>query len=232
MRASSDNMSPVLVMPVQRQRETRRVRSLGLAAIVGLVVINAAAWCVQSTCVVKYSPYGLRIPTGGKVTKGLKRYTVLLLKDEDKLGEAGDIVRVKRGRYRNDLLPRGVAKIVFNADVAKGDKKKADRKMAQDLLEGAYQAKAKIESGTYVWPKKVRPGTTKIYGGLTPIQVKEAILEQTKESVRATAIQLPKIIELGKYAATIEIEKGVNAYIEVEIVDEDAKDDDGEEEEE
>mmetsp|Transcript_39319 Transcript_39319/g.71556 ORF Transcript_39319/g.71556 Transcript_39319/m.71556 type:complete len:247 (+) Transcript_39319:90-830(+) len=164
--------------------------------------------------------------------KSTARYFVRLLKDDPLLGEVGDIVKVRRGRYRNELFPQGIAEMIEgNPEVEQRKKKAAEKLVAEEKMQEAIASKAKIEEGKYVFEKKVRSGTTKIYGSLTPLQVVEEIKAQTGETVRATSVSVPKIVETGKYSCTIEVGKNVNAYLEVEIIAEGTRGDGDDDEE-
>mmetsp|Transcript_58563 Transcript_58563/g.136827 ORF Transcript_58563/g.136827 Transcript_58563/m.136827 type:complete len:253 (-) Transcript_58563:45-803(-) len=165
--------------------------------------------------------------------KTTARYFVRLLKDDPVLGEAGDIVKVRRGRYRNELLPQGIAEMIQgNPEKEQQKKREEERQVAEGKMKEAYASKDKIESGKYVFEKKLRSGSNKIYGSLTPNQVADEIKSQTGEVVRLKAVQVPKIIETGKYSCTVEVGKNVNAYLEVEIIGEGTRDGDGDEEDE
>merc|ERR1712066_791529 len=103
----------------------------------------------------------------------------------------------------------------------------------QKEMQEVMAIKAKIEApGKYTFEKKTRPGSGKIYGSLTQTNVAEAIAKETGIPVRLTAIQLPKISELGEFSATVELSLDVTAFIKLDVVQEGSQAGGEEEEEE
>lgn len=146
--------------------------------------------------------------------------TVVLTQDNEYLGKAGDMVKVKRGYFRNYLYPKGIATrkdadVLREIDLAE-QKKNAK---ASAIEQEAMSTKTKIEKDPkYIFEKKVRPGTDKIYGSLTATNVAEAIAARTGVAVRIASIDLPKVSELGSFSATVELLPEISAYIQLEVV--------------
>merc|ERR1712151_71931 len=107
--------------------------------------------------------------------------------DHKYLGPAGKVVSVKRGNFRNFLLPRGYA-VRRDSELEKQfaaqleDKKEQKRQESADAL---VKKKQLEELGTLTIPKKVQEGTDgKIYGSLTPTSVGELLTQMTGIPIR------------------------------------------------
>merc|ERR1712008_417901 len=155
--------------------------------------------------------------------KGNKFFEIVLIKDHERLGSAGDTMKVRKGYYRNILWPQGFAQRA-SADVVQELENKAAAmdKKSQAAMKGQIEAKKKIEKGgkPYIFGKKVRPGTENIYGSLSQINVAEAVIQESGYPVRIGSINVGKISALGEYSVTIELSEDVTAYIKVEVVNE------------
>jgi len=153
---------------------------------------------------------------------------VLLLKDHDKLGNRGELVKVRAGYFRQRLLPEGIA--------TRQDEKALEllrQVQAQTdatfkaALDKALAAKKKIEAlGVIKYPKKVREGSTVIFGSLTPTNFAEKIIIETGIPIRIASVEVPKVTELGEYTGTIDLGTGVTVFVKFEVVDDVVKDDD------
>lgn len=182
-----------------------------------------AALCVVLFCLVSVGSLCFDTPTSANPVKKQKIKVVLKM-DVQGLGKAGDTVKVKRGYMRNRLLPKGQA-TRCGKDVTQKlleAKKRVEQKKASETEE-ALDKKVSIESlRKLVFPKQVRGGagddSKKIYGSLTAAQVAEEIIKKTGIPVRLTSIQIPKIVELGTFAVTIDLGENVYAYLDVEVV--------------
>jgi len=155
-----------------------------------------------------------------------EKMEVLLVKDVYKKGVAGDIVSVKRGFYRNYLLPAGFAvrKNASQAELflAQREEQKEEAKQASAA---ALAQKKQIEAiGLLTFKKRVIEDTDgKIYGSLTPTNVGELVTVKSGVPVRITSIEVPKIEELGTYSVKINLTPEVQAVLQVEVVPEDSE---------
>uniref|UniRef100_A0A7S2MNT2 50S ribosomal protein L9, chloroplastic n=1 Tax=Alexandrium andersonii TaxID=327968 RepID=A0A7S2MNT2_9DINO len=196
---------PVTVKP---RRQSRPSGALILAL---LAAVALAALCTAAD--------GDAFAVGRFRRMRKQKLSIILKKDYEFLGKAGEVFEVKRGYYRNFLLPKGIATI--NDDTAMKQleaAKQAQREKMSKAVQEAMGIKEKIERGTYTFEKKLRPGGEKIYGSLSPTEVGEAITVKTGYPVRITSISVPRITELGDYAVTVELAEGVAAYLQVEVV--------------
>jgi len=163
-------------------------------------------------------------PPGDEIyveTKGV--IDVLLIKDHEKLGPAGQVVTVKRGRFRNWLLPRGYAvrrdPELENQYVAKIEENKEIQRQENAKT---LDTKKQLEGlGTLTIPKRIKEGTDgEIYGSLTPTNVGELLTQMSGIPVRISSIEVPKIEAIGTYTVTVQLSAQTKALITVDIVPE------------
>lgn len=143
---------------------------------------------------------------------------VLLLKDVEQLGEAGDIKRVADGYARNYLIPRGLATHATPGAIKQAEKQRtADvRRQAKELSEA--QALAQILDGMSVSFQARAGETDRLYGSITNINIAEALEEQIDQEVDRRKIELEEPLkELGTHAVTIRLAAEAEAKITVVI---------------
>ena len=124
---------------------------------------------------------------------------VILLEPVDKLGEAGELVKVKGGYARNFLIPRGLAALATESNRAELDarlaqrskqlnERKADAERLRDLLADA------------VLEIKVKAGEERIYGSVNNTDVAAALQAAYDVEVDRRKIDLPQAIKTtGEY---------------------------------
>lgn len=124
---------------------------------------------------------------------------LILLEPVDKLGEAGEIVKVKDGYARNYLIPQGFALVAtkanqaeLNARLMQRAKELAERKGdAERLKELLFEKTLEI---------KVNAGEERIYGSVGNRDIADALKESFDVEVDRRKIVLPHAIKtLGEY---------------------------------
>lgn len=124
---------------------------------------------------------------------------VILLEPVEKLGEAGELVVVKRGFARNFLVPRGLAlpatqanQRELDARLAQRAKQLAARKAdAERLREMLADASVEI---------RVRAGEGRIYGSVTSRDIAEVLEKRFQVEIDRRKLELGDAIKtLGEY---------------------------------
>lgn len=124
---------------------------------------------------------------------------LILLEPLDKLGEAGEIIKVKDGYARNYLIPQGFALVAtkanqaeLNARLMQRAKELAERKGdAERLKELLFEKTLEI---------KVNAGEERIYGSVGNRDIAEALKESFDVAVDRRKIVLTHAIKtLGEY---------------------------------
>jgi large subunit ribosomal protein L9 len=130
---------------------------------------------------------------------------VILLKDVDNLGTAGDVVKVKPGFARNYLVPRGMALRASKQNLAIAEERKRvirnragrAQKVYIDLSNSITKTELTIE---------VQVGEEeRMFGSITSQDIHQALLDK-KISVDRHAIQLEEPIKaLGVYNVPVKV---------------------------
>ena len=143
---------------------------------------------------------------------------VILREDLDNLGAAGEVVTVRDGYGRNFLLPRGLAALATEKDVAKMEHERRviavrSAKMAKELA-GEVE---KLEKVSVSLARQVGEGD-KLYGSVTNRDIADALKEQGV-TIDAKKIVLDEPIKaLGMTEVPIKLGKDAVAKIKVWVV--------------
>jgi large subunit ribosomal protein L9 len=143
---------------------------------------------------------------------------VLLLKDVDQLGEAGEIKRVAGGYARNYLLPRRLAVMATPGAIKQAEKQRqaTSRREAKELSEA--QALAQTLDGMSVTFQARAGESDRLYGSITNVNIAEALEEQVGQEVDRRKIELEEPLkELGTHAVTIRLASEAEAKVTVII---------------
>ena len=143
---------------------------------------------------------------------------LILTREVDGLGHAGDVVNVKDGYARNFLLPNGRA-IAWSAG---GEKQIDSIRRARDArkvrdLDHAREIKAKLESASLVVKAKVGE-TGHLFGSVTDKDIAQAIKSATGLDIDRHRIKMGRHIKLvGKHPGKISLHPQVVANISVVV---------------
>lgn len=144
---------------------------------------------------------------------------IILKKNVDKLGFAGEIVTVKPGYGRNFLIPQGYA-ILATSSAKKVHQENVKQKSHKEtqIREAAEAIVAKIEAATIKVKAKVGDND-KIFGSITTIALADAMIADGIEMDRKSLkIHQEPIKELGTYEATAILHKEVSATFKFEVI--------------
>jgi large subunit ribosomal protein L9 len=143
---------------------------------------------------------------------------VLLLRDVEGLGHAGDIKDVPGGYAKNFLLPRKLAVTATEgaARQAQELKEAAERRRDRKLTEAKSLA-AKLQGLTLEF--KVRTGEgEKLYGSVTSAEIAEKLSKAVGFEVDRKHIEMEHAIKtLGQHPITVKLGSGVNANVQVNV---------------
>lgn len=145
---------------------------------------------------------------------------IILLEDVRRLGQRGDIVKVKPGFARNYLLPRGSALEATRANRAffEQKRKKIDAQHAK-LRSEAAEVAAAIASLNVKIAKRVGERET-LYGSVTTAEIAE-VMERKGVTVDKRRIDLGGVTglkTLGDHTVTIDLHPEVVAELVVSVV--------------
>ena len=141
---------------------------------------------------------------------------IILKKEVNNLGEAGDVVEVRSGYAQNYLIPQGFATVATPSALKQLEETKRQRAHKEaKLVADAEALAAKIaETPVKVTVKVSESG--KIYGSVTSAHVAEALAAAGIE-IEKKNITMPDedIKAVGEYEATVKCYKAVKAPVKV-----------------
>jgi large subunit ribosomal protein L9 len=142
---------------------------------------------------------------------------VILRRDVDKLGHAGELVRVRPGFARNYLLPRSLAVVATDDNVRQVEHERKLAVASAAKRKGAAQGVAsQIENLTLEIVAQAGEGD-KLFGSVTTRDVAEALHKRGIELDRKH-LDLPVAIKsLGEYSVTAKLGSGVTATFKVNV---------------
>ena len=145
---------------------------------------------------------------------------VILTKDQENLGNAGEIVKVKDGYARNYLIPRSIALEAskVNMRAYEESKKRQQAKKSREVA-GAEELAAEMSKVSIT--ARVQVGEDeKVFGAVTSLEI-SALLEEKGFTVDKRDILLDEPIKaLGIYNISIKVHQEVKAEIKLWVVKE------------
>jgi len=144
---------------------------------------------------------------------------VILLKDVEKLGKAGEVKKVSDGYARNFLIPRGLAVLATEGELKKLEQRqKIESEKAKEELELYQELASNLDGLELEIPVKVSEDG-KLFGAITSSKVCECLKEK-KFDVKPKQIKLEKAIkEIGEYDATVELPHGLESKIKIIVTE-------------
>jgi len=147
---------------------------------------------------------------------------VILAKDYEKLGNAGDIINVKDGFAKNYLIPNNIVLLLTKGNLNQMEivKKSLIKKDAGNVAE-AKKLLELIDKAIITIKVNSSP-EGRLFGSITNKDIAEKILEVKKIEIDRKKIELEEHIkEVGTYNVTVKLYKDVKAVIQLEIVSDD-----------
>lgn len=132
----------------------------------------------------------------------------------------GDIKNVKRGYYRNFLLPRKKAVLATEPILKEWEERRKHMLIEKENLKGQLkETKRRLEGAKVRIEKKLTAKGT-LYGGVKATDVVKAIQEQLNIEVPATAVIVGNAIKAaGNHSVKLHLGEGVEVEIPVEVVE-------------
>jgi len=145
---------------------------------------------------------------------------VILTKDVQNIGEAGDIVKVKDGYARNFLLPQNMATKATAGAIKNREQNLARIKAKQEKLHAEALATSEKLSAVEVIEIAAKAGESgKLFGAITTKRLAEEILAKTGIEVDRKNITLDAPLNrLGSFTMTIKLTSKVKAEVPVKVV--------------
>jgi large subunit ribosomal protein L9 len=144
--------------------------------------------------------------------------SVILKKDVDNLGHAGEIVRVKPGYGRNFLIPRGMALLATRGNVAQHEHHRRSIEADQQRVRAQQQKLADQLKTISVSIARKAGKDSKLFGSVSSRDIVEALAMQNIELDRR-AVQLPEPIrETGTFEVVVRFTVDIQVSLKVNVV--------------
>ena len=143
---------------------------------------------------------------------------IILRKDIEKLGKAGDVVEVKKGYARNYLLPKGIVFIATPGNLRKvEEEKRMLLKKEKKTKEEASSLAKELQKKSITIPVQVGE-KNELYGSVTTQDIANALSHEGFK-INKNQIDLPEPIKsLGIYNVAINLHKGISTKVRVWVV--------------
>lgn len=144
---------------------------------------------------------------------------LILKKDVQNIGEAGDIVTVKDGYARNYLLPKDFAEIATKGAKENREKNLARIKAKQEKLHAEALETAKKIEAVGVLEFAAKAGESgKLFGAITTKKLAEELAAKAGVEVDRKLISLDSPVnKLGSFNMTIKLTSKVKATLAVKV---------------
>lgn len=145
---------------------------------------------------------------------------VYLLKNVERIGMAGEIIKVSDGFGTNYLIPNKLAIEITkdNEEFFKKREKQIENRKEKVATQTSMLAE-KINDLTIVIKRKLHDDG-KLYGALSPAEIVEALSEKSV-SVSKSQVDMPKAIKAqGTYEVTIRLSSRLQPKVKVKVVSE------------
>ena len=142
---------------------------------------------------------------------------VILLKDVENLGQAGEVKNVADGFARNYLLPRGLVKISTPKALKEIEAQKEKRNQEETAWEEKFRSwQEKINNLTFEVSLKPR-GETGVFGSVSEKGIQEFLREQGID-IEKSKIHLPEPIKTtGDHVIKIRLGKNLETTLKVTV---------------
>jgi large subunit ribosomal protein L9 len=144
---------------------------------------------------------------------------VLLIKDVQSLGKAGEVKEVKPGYGQNFLIKKGLAKSATPEVMAEWEVEQERIKQAlADEIKEAEHLKEVIDSTTFTIKHK-EGANGHLIGSVTNKEIAEAMYAQAKIAIDKKQITLKsKIKTIGIFEADCKLGNGIHAMAKIDVI--------------
>jgi len=143
---------------------------------------------------------------------------VILKKDVNKIGKAGQLLEVSDGYARNFLFPRDLAEEATTGKIADLNARQQNRKAREDKEKQAAEERKKLLQGKVLRVTASAGESGKLFGSVTAAQIAEALLAQYTIKVDKRDIKLTEPVKQpGNHAVSIRLHAGVQADMTLSV---------------
>ena len=143
---------------------------------------------------------------------------IILLKDYDGLGEAGDVVNVKPGYARNKLIPEGVALRASKRNLAIAQERKRTVENRKEREGVTNDILVKTLTKTEITIEAQVGEEDKMFGSVTAMDIQKSLKEKGIDLDRNAILLDEPIKALGIYHVPISVAANLNADVKVYVI--------------
>ena len=143
---------------------------------------------------------------------------IILLKDYDGLGDAGDIVNVKPGYARNKLIPEGVALRASKKNLAIAQERKRTVENRQEREDVAKDILVKTLTKTEITIEAQVGEEDKMFGSVTAMDIQKSLEEKGIDLDRNAILLDEPIKALGIYHVSVRVAPNLNGDVKVYVI--------------
>ena len=143
---------------------------------------------------------------------------IILLKDYDGLGEAGDVINVKPGFARNKLIPEGIALRASKRNLAISEERKTTAKNKKVRQAAVNDSLIKTLSKTEITIEAQVGEEDKMFGSVTAMDIHKSLLEKGIEVDRQGILLDEPIKALGIYHVSVRVAPNVEGDIKIYVI--------------
>ena len=143
---------------------------------------------------------------------------VILLEKIRKLGDLGDVARVKPGYARNFLIPQGKAAVATADNIAAFEARRAELEQTQEEALSATAARAEQLNATTVTVTRKAGAEGKLYGSVNTADIAAAVAA-TGVELQKREVRLPDgpLRMVGEYKVEAHLHADVDATVTVVV---------------
>ena len=145
---------------------------------------------------------------------------VILLKDIEALGSAGEVVEVKNGYGRNFLIPRNEALVATAANMAQFESRRKQQETLSERDRRAAEALAKKLQAESITAQVKVGEEDRLFGSVTAQNIAELLDEKGYEIDRRAIHLEDSIRELGVYNVEVRLHPEVTTTVKLWVVKE------------
>jgi large subunit ribosomal protein L9 len=140
---------------------------------------------------------------------------VILLERVGRLGQMGDVVKVKDGYARNFLLARGKALRATSDNKSKFEGMKVELQTKSNEAKGvAGQLATKVDGKTYVVIRQASE-TGQLFGSVSPRDIATLVSSEGAEVTRSHVVLNAPIKSIGQYKVPLELHPDVEVSVKI-----------------
>ncbi|MBM3248646.1 MAG: 50S ribosomal protein L9 [Candidatus Omnitrophica bacterium] len=141
---------------------------------------------------------------------------VILEKDIERIGKAGDIIKVKDGYARNFLIPQGLALEVTPSNLRKLEEDKKQKESQREKVKQEAASLAEQLSGMSCTVTTEASDDDKLYGSITAMDIARAIEIEKNIKIDKKSVLLEEPIQtLGIYEVSVKLHPEVTTKVRV-----------------